>query len=240
MRNPLFQSPSIASAATMNCQQSTISDLFLWPTIFHVPGIAPSVQPVGVAAAHLDAHGHSSDSDDMSLGADTADKTSWSDDAVNASSSEEAFEEEVFEEGDDDSDEEDMPAPPGLQGILGSGPAQCRGDGRPAGRFPLYPNGRCAHREHWKHLRAKRNHSYFTCSLCGLDWRQQRPNIGRRLGARTNRPSKGQKAGGPAPPKGQKAGGPAPPLPHPRCAFPASVAGNSSWKPPAKRGMNAY
>ena len=46
-----------------------------------------------------------------------------------------------------------------------------------AERFPFFPNGRCDHKAHWNHLRAKRSHSYYFCSHCHVQWRQFRPKV---------------------------------------------------------------
>ena len=40
-------------------------------------------------------------------------------------------------------------------------------------KYPMAPNGRCEHREHWERLRGKRGCSYFVCQLCSVGWRQQ-------------------------------------------------------------------
>ena len=47
-------------------------------------------------------------------------------------------------------------------------------------RYVLASTPMCDHRSHWRHVRAKRNHSYYTCKLCGLHWRQARPDPTRR------------------------------------------------------------
>jgi len=41
-------------------------------------------------------------------------------------------------------------------------------------RFPLSLRGRCAHRDHWLRLRAKRGYTYFLCTHCMCGWRKPR------------------------------------------------------------------
>jgi len=47
------------------------------------------------------------------------------------------------------------------------GPRRC---GRPDGKFPLCPEGRCEHTAYWSRIRAKRAYVYFFCKHCGLGW----------------------------------------------------------------------
>lgn len=42
--------------------------------------------------------------------------------------------------------------------------------GRPEGRFPLFPDGRCEHKAQWSRVRSKRSYVFFTCKQCGLGW----------------------------------------------------------------------
>lgn len=42
--------------------------------------------------------------------------------------------------------------------------------GRPDGRFPLYPEGRCDHKAHWSRVRSKRSYVFFSCKHCGVGW----------------------------------------------------------------------
>ena len=46
-------------------------------------------------------------------------------------------------------------------------------------RWETHPHGRCAHKPYWKHLRAKQRYTYYTCTFCGVKWRQPRPKTPR-------------------------------------------------------------
>eukprot|EP00668_Euglena_longa_P005790 GGOE01006831.1.p2 GENE.GGOE01006831.1~~GGOE01006831.1.p2 ORF type:complete len:202 (-),score=33.89 GGOE01006831.1:970-1551(-) len=41
---------------------------------------------------------------------------------------------------------------------------------QPQGKFPLHPEGRCDHKEHWTRLRTKGLYLFFFCKYCGLGW----------------------------------------------------------------------
>ena len=42
-------------------------------------------------------------------------------------------------------------------------------------QFPVVLGERCPHTAHWRHLRAKRKYTYYSCTHCGAKWRQLRP-----------------------------------------------------------------
>ena len=44
-------------------------------------------------------------------------------------------------------------------------------------RFPLHLHGRCDHKAHWVHVRAKRSYSFYKCGWCEVQWRQLRPKV---------------------------------------------------------------
>lgn len=43
-------------------------------------------------------------------------------------------------------------------------------NGRPEGKFPLCPNGRCQHTNSWHRIRSKRGTQYYECTKCGVHW----------------------------------------------------------------------
>ena len=67
-----------------------------------------------------------------------------------------------------------------------------------APKWELHPHGKCKHRTHWKHLRAKQQYTYYTCTLCGVKWRQLRPKRTRakHSNARANATQKADSSGG--------------------------------------------
>ena len=59
-------------------------------------------------------------------------------------------------------------------GVSSSAPAALQPPDHDEKHFPLYPQGRCAHTEHWKYIRGKRGFAYYVCHQCELKWCQER------------------------------------------------------------------